>query len=389
MYKDALRLIIEFESFSETPYKLPGEPYFTIGYGRHEESIKPSDVVTKADELKWLNARVERTAKLIKSKVKPNLSDSQINALISFIYNVGEGAFSSSTLLKRINKGDPKASEELLRWNKGSHGKVMKGLVRRRKSEKALYDSVNLSKSTNMSEEFKLCRAAKYTKGDLKHQNDAWQWLQSQIDVELIEQFIGMYREKKNETVPPEELNNTVMLHLRYLSQRDNKGDVNKDGKPDWYQTCNVTSCAMIINYLTGDNITATELDKAVYSRHGSRYNHANLVKLMRDYGVKSKFSTTTSIDSIVKHLQSGQPVIWSNKLTHGGHIVALGGVDIDRQRFYVYDPYGEPFPANSSYTKWSYKDVRKPYWLSFKSFNTVSMNGRGNKSHWAHLCSI
>lgn len=57
----------------------------------------------------------------------------------SFTFNVGTGAFRSSTLLKRLNAGDYQgAASEFGKWVKAG-GKVLPGLVRRRKEEAALF----------------------------------------------------------------------------------------------------------------------------------------------------------------------------------------------------------------------------------------------------------
>ena len=76
------------------------------------------------------------------NSLKLNLNQGQYDALISFIYNVGFANFLSSTLLKkiRINPGDPSIAYEFSRWNKAS-GKILQGLVKRRKAESDLYFS--------------------------------------------------------------------------------------------------------------------------------------------------------------------------------------------------------------------------------------------------------
>jgi len=78
---------------------------------------------------------------IVLRSVKVPLSESQKIALTSFVYNVGEGAFQSSTLLRKINAGTPvgqACKEELPRWDKGTiAGRkiVLGGLVKRRASE--------------------------------------------------------------------------------------------------------------------------------------------------------------------------------------------------------------------------------------------------------------
>ena len=78
----------------------------------------------------------------INSSVKVKLTQNQFDALVSFAFNVGVGAFLQSTLLKLLNKSDYKgASEQFLRWNKGG-GRVILGLTNRRTAEKNLFNKV-------------------------------------------------------------------------------------------------------------------------------------------------------------------------------------------------------------------------------------------------------
>jgi lysozyme len=66
------------------------------------------------------------------------VSQDTFDALVSFTYNVGAGAFRTSTLLKKLNAGDTVgACNQLPRWNKAG-GKVLPGLTRRRAAEQAL-----------------------------------------------------------------------------------------------------------------------------------------------------------------------------------------------------------------------------------------------------------
>lgn len=67
------------------------------------------------------------------------LSQNQFDALVSLVYNIGETAFSNSTLLKKLNAKDYQgAADQFPRWNKGG-GQVLKGLVRRRADERDLF----------------------------------------------------------------------------------------------------------------------------------------------------------------------------------------------------------------------------------------------------------
>ena len=67
------------------------------------------------------------------------LTQGQFDALVSFSFNVGLGSLQKSSLRMKHNRGDYEgAAEEFLKWSKAG-GKVLKGLLKRREDERALY----------------------------------------------------------------------------------------------------------------------------------------------------------------------------------------------------------------------------------------------------------
>jgi lysozyme len=63
----------------------------------------------------------------------------QFDAVLSWTYNLGEGALKSSTMLKKINAArHDEVPAQIKRWNRAG-GKVLKGLERRREAKAALY----------------------------------------------------------------------------------------------------------------------------------------------------------------------------------------------------------------------------------------------------------
>jgi lysozyme len=61
------------------------------------------------------------------------------DALVSFSFNVGLGNLQRSGLRMKTNRGDfDEAADEFLKWTKAA-GKVLPGLVKRRKDERAMY----------------------------------------------------------------------------------------------------------------------------------------------------------------------------------------------------------------------------------------------------------
>lgn len=133
-------LIKSFEGLSLEAYPDPasgGEPW-TIGYG-HTGGVKRGDTVTEAEADELLRKDVARAERCLANSVKGVLTQGQIDACCSFIFNLGCGNFGKSTLLKCINAGDDvAAAAEFGKWVRGG-GKIMAGLVRRRQAEVELF----------------------------------------------------------------------------------------------------------------------------------------------------------------------------------------------------------------------------------------------------------
>ena len=73
--------------------------------------------------------------------VSQPLTDGQRAAFVSFAFNVGEGAFCGSTLVRKANAGDiDGACAELSRWIYAK-GKQLPGLIKRRAAERQLCEA--------------------------------------------------------------------------------------------------------------------------------------------------------------------------------------------------------------------------------------------------------
>lgn len=106
----------------------------TICYGETKD-VKLGDYKTDDECYESLAKGLSEHDKAMMKFVKVPLSDKEHAAYISFTYNLGVGAFSKSTLLKKLNSGDRfGACSELLKWTRAG-GKVLNGLVKRRQSE--------------------------------------------------------------------------------------------------------------------------------------------------------------------------------------------------------------------------------------------------------------
>lgn len=134
------------------PYKCPAGKW-TIGWGHLMEGggkVKPkikSITIKQAEELfesdfqKHFNqmlVAVNATARR-RGRKRPPVRETHLGAMASFVFNVGMGNFSKSTLLRLYVDGRyDEAGEQFLRW-KYAGGRVLKGLVLRRQAERRLF----------------------------------------------------------------------------------------------------------------------------------------------------------------------------------------------------------------------------------------------------------
>lgn len=137
--REGLDLIKSFEGFESEAYLCPAGVW-TIGYG-HTRGVKKGDIITEQEAEKRLKEDVKKAEDAVNKYVHVQLTQNQYDALVSFVYNVGEGNFENSTLLKKLNSGDYNGvRNEFGRWVYAS-GKRLRGLEKRRVKEKALFSS--------------------------------------------------------------------------------------------------------------------------------------------------------------------------------------------------------------------------------------------------------
>ena len=143
----ALNLIKEFEGFMAHAYK-DAVGVVTIGYGTTaaaDVGISPrlGMVITEPEAEAYLKAAVDKFAAQITKDMRRKPTPNQFGAMVSLAYNIGPGAFSKSSVLRKFNAGDIEgAADAFALWNKAG-GKVLAGLVRRRAAEAALFRTVD------------------------------------------------------------------------------------------------------------------------------------------------------------------------------------------------------------------------------------------------------
>jgi lysozyme len=135
-----INLIKSFEGCQLHSYQDIGGVW-TIGYG-HTAGVRANDTISQQQADSLLLSDVESFGHAVSDLVKVPINQYQFDSLTSFCYNVGIHAFATSTLLQRVNQRDfTGAANEFGLWIHAG-GKVVNGLINRRKAESTLFTRV-------------------------------------------------------------------------------------------------------------------------------------------------------------------------------------------------------------------------------------------------------
>lgn len=142
--KAGLDLIKKWEGFYTDAYLCPAKVW-TIGYGLTKwpngSAVKKGDKITQAEALALLEQQVNEHASAIFNYIKVDLTQNQFDALASFCYNLGKHILGKDPALTRyINAKDWANVTRVMQLYNKAGGKVLKGLVDRRKDEEELFN---------------------------------------------------------------------------------------------------------------------------------------------------------------------------------------------------------------------------------------------------------
>lgn len=138
---EGLALIKRFEGFSPTIYICPGG-WPTIGYGHvvlDGERERFANGIDEDEAADLLCRDVGVAERAVLRLIVVPLTDGQFDALVSFAFNLGSGALQRSTLRRKVNREDHGAVPAEFRKWVCAGGRKLKGLMRRREAEAALY----------------------------------------------------------------------------------------------------------------------------------------------------------------------------------------------------------------------------------------------------------
>jgi lysozyme len=136
-----LSFLVQLEGYKLKAY-LDGANVPTICVG-HTKGVRIGDVATKAQCEVYLKEDIKVSEAVVRKYVKVTITQNQYDALVLFVFNVGETNFRTSTLLRKLNASDIiGASDEFVKWNRitVNGSKVeSKGLTNRRIAERNLF----------------------------------------------------------------------------------------------------------------------------------------------------------------------------------------------------------------------------------------------------------
>jgi lysozyme len=140
------QMIQEFEGFKTKAYLDSGK-VATIGFGstynyKEKRKVKLGDTITLQEATNWMQFDFQETIRLANVYIHKPLNKFQATAICDYIYNRGIGNFLKTQLdeLINANPNDPKILDEIRGTGlKDKLGNLLRGLIRRRKSQANLY----------------------------------------------------------------------------------------------------------------------------------------------------------------------------------------------------------------------------------------------------------
>lgn len=341
--QQGLQLIKSYESLElETYLDAVGVP--TIGFGHTGPDVYIGMRITESQAYELLLEDINEAEEAVLFRVKVPLNQNQFDALVSFTFNVGTGALSRSTLVNRLNTGEPintVLAQELPRWVKGDNGIILQGLVNRRQAELKHV----LQGTSTMTKKGFLKRSAENYKF-LPHQNEAYDYLEANVDPEVFDTFMSKFSPPK----PPAPSKPKFPLAVPYFYQRDSQ-------KGHGERMCFSSAMAMAMDYLDPESIAGDDdwYLQQVF-KYGDTVSSTAQIAAARSLGfTEAEFFMNGSEQDLIKLLDAGIPVPIGilhrgpiSKPSGGGHWVTLIGYT--STHFFVHDPYGELDLINGGY---------------------------------------
>ncbi len=141
---NGLHFTAAWEQFRATAYRATkDEKYLTIGYGHYGADVKEGQQVTEGQALILLNKDMAAAVKAVDAVASESLDQSQFDAMVDLVFNVGPGAIAASTGTgTALRAGDVATLRQKLPQFINQNGKPLLGLRRRAAGRLALFDGM-------------------------------------------------------------------------------------------------------------------------------------------------------------------------------------------------------------------------------------------------------
>jgi len=139
---NGIDLIAGFEGFSSTVYSDVGHPAWGYGHDQRPGEPLPTSPITEADGRALLAQDVSIAESAVNGNVQVTMTQRQFDACVSLAYNIGGGAFATSSVCRLLNASDVAgAADAFLLWDKSMHDGqlVVNPTLARRRSTERLY----------------------------------------------------------------------------------------------------------------------------------------------------------------------------------------------------------------------------------------------------------
>lgn len=145
--KKGIDLVKHWEGLRLNAYQCSAEVW-TIGYGHTNNSptgkkypVYPGKVVTEQQAYEQLLEDLAYYESVVNEQIKGRCTQEMFDAMVSFTYNLGGGAFRSSLIDDYTNSGEYKKATDQMALYINANGKPLQGLINRRNDEIKLYNS--------------------------------------------------------------------------------------------------------------------------------------------------------------------------------------------------------------------------------------------------------
>ena len=136
-----IELIRSYEKLRLQAYKPTPDDVWTCGWGS-TKGVTKDTVWTEEEAEQHFREDIADVERCINKRLQGvAITQNMFDALVSWVFNVGCGAFNNSTLLVHLLNGhDALAAAQFERWNKQG-GRVLAGLTKRRAAERELFEA--------------------------------------------------------------------------------------------------------------------------------------------------------------------------------------------------------------------------------------------------------